>query len=60
MQFARVLLTCISVFAGMIAHAQERCATVPYNEVLNDKFNGLYDVGQFEKWMDNKIRLKES
>jgi len=60
MRFARVLLTCISVFAGMIAHAQERCATVPYNEVLNEKFNGLYEVGQFEKWINNKIRLKES
>ena len=60
MRIARILIICISLFAGLKTQAQERCATVPYNEALNEKFNGLYDVGQFEKWLGNKIRLKES
>ena len=60
MRIARVSITCILVFAGLIAQAQERCATVPYNEALNEKFKGLYEIGQFEKWINNKIRTKES
>lgn len=60
MKIVRIAITSIFVFTGLIARAQERCATVPYNETLNEKFNGLYGVGQFEKWIDQKIRIKES
>ncbi len=60
MKIVRIALASIFVFTGLITSAQERCATVPYNEVLNQKFNGLYEVDEFEKWIDQKIRSKES
>ena len=60
MKIVRIALASIFVFTGLITSAQERCATVPYNELLNQKFNGLYEVDEFEKWIDQKIRSKES
>ena len=60
MKIVRIAIASIFIFSGLITSAQERCATVPYNEALNEKFNGLYEVDQFEKWIDNKIRSKES
>jgi hypothetical protein len=60
MKIAKVLLTIILSLIWMFVQSQERCATVPYNELLNQKFNGMYEVPLFEKWIRDRIQNKKS
>ena len=57
---AKFLFILLFQMSAILSLAQERCATVPYNEQLNEKFQGQYDVIGFEKWMEYNIRLKRS
>jgi hypothetical protein len=56
MKFDKVLLTVIFSLTWVFVQSQERCATVPYNELLNQEYKGQYDISHFEKWIYNKIR----
>jgi len=60
MKFKKLLSTAIFLLIWIQVQAQERCATVPYNETLDQYFKGKYSIPQFEKWIKDKINEKKS
>ena len=55
MRLQIVFISALLISALSITHAQERCGTVKYEELRQQKNPNLENTQQFENWLNNKI-----
>jgi len=58
MTHLKVVLTFLLALILSLSYAQEKCATVRYNEQLKNKLNIPLGNENFELWLSNKIKKK--